>query len=446
MSNIPPNDNLYVPRVHYRSRPPSPSPSSADAEEGLFFPPMNEQPDSRPYQLADITFNNLLARQQQQQQPPTAAELQQPPLPVAAAAAAAPTPTIIMPTVEEQLEQFRQLATKQQEQIDAQNNQMAALAEQHRQSQQSVAQLSAALQSLTTMTSRPEPPKKKPDIPPFDKNNILIWIRRLNAAYERQSITLPKDKFSFLESTFDIALNPKINAFLYGDNTEDSWNQFIAYLKEEYGPTRRQKAMKLIKEIPRQGLKPSQFMAQINEDTEGVTVDDIKKEHLLKSLPPRIREYLGRDADTKTADQIAAWADNFFDRQGNPIEKSLNTVNNVNPSNHSSSSSSSSSFTPAFSDEEVDDINAIRRGQAAGRGRFSRSRSRVNGSSNQRPSSAAKGGQRGRSPSASRSQPIVNGLCWFHTKWGNDAQKCAEGCKHFNKNANQGNAKGGRRQ
>ena len=396
----------------------------------------DQQQQSRPYSLADITFNNLLARQQQPPPPPAT---DPPPSPSPAAAAA---PTVNMPTIEEQLEQFRQLATRQQEQIDAQNNQMAALAEQHRQSQQSVVQLSAALQTMTTLTSRPAPPKKKPDIPPFDKNNILIWIRRLNAAYERQDITLPKDKFAFLESTFDVALNPKINSFLYGDNTEDSWNQFIAYLKEEYGPTRRQKAAKLIREVPRQGLKPSQFMAQMNEDTEGVTVDDIKKEHLLKSLPPRIREYLGKDAETKTADQIAAWADNFFDRQGNPIEKSLNTISNINPA----SQAAASSFTSAFSDEEVDDINAIRRGQPTGRGRPSRSRSRVNGSNQQRPSSSSKSGQRGRSTSFPRGQSIANGLCWFHTKWGEEAQKCAEGCKNFGKHSNQGNARGGRRQ
>ena len=431
MSNSHSNNELYVPRVHYRSRPPSPSPSSAQFEEGLFFPLMDDQQQqSRPYTLADITHNNILARQQQ----PPPLVIQPPP-----AAAAASTGN--MPTIEEQLEQFRQLATRQQEQIDAQNNQMAALAEQHRQSQQSVVQLSAALQTLTTVTSRPPPPKKKPDIPPFDKSNILIWIRRLNAAYERQDITLPKDKFAFLESSFDVALNPKINSFLYGDNTEESWDLFIAYLKEEYGPTRRQKAAKLIREVPRQGLKPSQFMAQLNEDTEGVTVDDIKKEHLLKSLPPRIREYLGKNAETKTADEIAAWADNFFDRQGNPIEKTLNTINNVNPSHQPTSST----LTPAFSDEEADDINAIQRGNAS-RGRFSRSRSRATGSSNQRSPSAAKSSQRGRSTSFPRGQSIVNGLCWFHTKWGDKAQKCADGCKHYNKSSNQGNARGGRRQ
>ena len=421
-------NSLYIPRVHRRDRPPSPSPSSREFEEGFNFE------NSRPYSLQDITFNNILARQPPPPPPPS-----NPPLSLAATA---PQPAAAMPTIEEQLEQFRQLAATQQQQLEQQNANMTLMAEQHRQSQESVSQLSAALQSLTAFQARPAPPKKKPEIPPFDKSNILIWIRRLNAAYERQSITLPKDKFAFLESTFDVALNPKINSYLYGDNTEESWNEFLVYLKNEYGPTKRQRAAKLIKEIPRQGLKPSQFMAQINEDTEGVTVDDIKKEHLLKSLPPRIREYLGKEAENKTADQIAIWADNFFDRQGNPIEKSLNTVNHVSSS---TTAASAPHFTAAFSDEETDDINAIRRGQSSARGRFGRSRSRGNAS--QRQSSASEGKQRGRSTSFPPGQTIVNGLCWFHTKWGIKAEKCAEGCKHYSSSkSNQGNGRGGRRQ
>ena len=75
----------------------------------------DQQQQSRPYSLADITFNNLLARQQ----PPPPPATDPPPSPSPAAAAA---PTVNMPTIEEQLEQFRQLATRQQEQIDAQNN------------------------------------------------------------------------------------------------------------------------------------------------------------------------------------------------------------------------------------------------------------------------------------------------------------------------------------
>ena len=131
-----------------------------------------------------------------------------------------------------------------------------------------------------------------------------------------------KDKFAFLESTFDVAANPKINQFLYGTNTDADWDLFLAYLKEEYGKTKRQRAALLITEYPRQGLRPTQYMAQMKEDTEDVTLDDIKKEQLLKSLPSRVRELLGKEVETLTADQVATKADAYFDRQGNLLERS----------------------------------------------------------------------------------------------------------------------------
>ena len=65
----------------------------------------DNQNNSRPYTLADITFNNILARQQPN---PPVSQPAPPPAPPAVAAAAAPT--VNMPTIEEQLEQFRQLA------------------------------------------------------------------------------------------------------------------------------------------------------------------------------------------------------------------------------------------------------------------------------------------------------------------------------------------------
>ena len=124
-----------------------------------------------------------------------------------------------MPTLEEQLQQLRDLAGAQQLQIQQQQQQMEdakthadvqtqQLIESKRQleaSQQSVAELTNAFRELTS-SSRPltvsASPKKKPELPPFDSKNVLIWIRRVEAAYQRAGIVEPKDKFSWMESIF----------------------------------------------------------------------------------------------------------------------------------------------------------------------------------------------------------------------------------------------------
>ena len=387
---------------------------------------MDDSGDRQPVTLLSIDIaNGVRADPSQQQQQ-------------AAAAAAQPTPT--MPTVEEQLAEFQRIATQQHERLQQYEATQQAQQQRWEQSQNTVAQLSAALQSLTANASglpaaavAAAPQRKKPDLPPFDPKHINRWINRLLAAYQRAGVVLAKDKFAFLESTFDVAANPKINQFLYGTNTDADWDLFLAYLKEEYGKTKRQKAALLITEYPRQGLRPTQYMAQMKEDTEDVTLDDIKKEQLLKSLPSRVRELLGKEVETLTADQVATKADAYFDRQGNLLERSYD-VNSVDPA-------SSNSFTQAFpSDATSDEVNQIQRtGFRPNSGRQGRPENRSN-------RNAASGQAR----SQSRPGRLIDGLCRTHNKFGDAAYACvADGCKKrhlVKKGAPQGNSKGERRQ
>ena len=361
--------------------------------------------------------------------------------PAAAAAAAAqqqqlpPQPT--MPTVEEQLAKFRRIAEQQQAQLQRYEQQQEAQMAAFQQSQQSVAQLSQALAALTAngtaSTAQPGTQRKRPEMPPWDPKRINVWIRRLTAAYQRAGVVSAKDKFAFLESTFEVAASPKINEFLYGTNTDQDWDNFLAFLRTEYGTTIRQKAELLIKEYPRQGLRPTQYLSQMNDDTQGVEIDHIKREQLLKSLPLRVRELLGKSVETMTAQQVADKADQYFDRQGNLLERHHNSISSIEQKQ------STSSFTAAYSDNDVDDnVNHIRQGATSGNGRPARSKSRFNGKQN--PQNG------GRQRSASSFTKIVDGECGYHRKFGDKSYKCADGCKkqHLMKKA--GNDKGGRRQ
>ena len=422
------NDNhLYIPHVHRRDRPPSPSPSSREFEEGLdnVFNFMDNN-ESHPVSLLSIDQNNGL-RLDVANPAAAAAAAQQQQLP--------PQPT--MPTVEEQLAEFRRIAEQQQAQLQRYEQQQEAQMAAFQQSQQSVAQLSQALAALTAngtaSTAQPGPQRKRPEMPPWDPKRINVWIRRLTAAYQRAGVVSAKDKFAFLESTFEVAASPKINEFLYGTNTDQDWDNFLAFLRTEYGTTIRQKAELLIKEYPRQGLRPTQYLSQMNDDTQGVEIDHIKREQLLKSLPSRVRELLGKSVDTMTAQQVADKADQYFDRQGNLLERHHNSISSIEQKQ------STSSFTAAYSDDDIDDnVNHIRRGATSGNGRPARSKSRFNGK--QKPQNG------GRQRSASSFTKIVDGECGYHRKFGDQSYKCADGCKKQHLMKKTGNDKGGRRQ
>ena len=350
-----------------------------------------------------------------------------------------------MSTVEEQLNEFRRIAEQQQQQLQQYQQQQAEAQRRfeiqqqesqrrYEQSQATVAQLSAALQTLTTHTASlpgatPAPQRKKPELPPFDAKHINRWINRLNAAYQRAGVVQSKDKFAFLESTFEVAANPKINQFLYGTNTDEDWKKFLTFLKEEFGRTKREKAALLITEFPRQGLKPTQYIAQMEEDTEGVSLDDIKKEHLLKSLPPRIRELLGKEVENWTANEVATKADAYFDKHGNLLEKT-HEVNVIQ------SSIPSESCQTHQLDEEGE-INQVYR--PPNRGSSNRP-----GRSNLRPTTNRP------ARSASRPAKLIDGLCRSHHKFGDEAYTCfSDECKKSHLIAkrapSQGNGKGERR-
>ena len=364
------------------------------------------------------------------------------------------------------------LAQKQSKQIEDGNafaNDMATqLQEAKRQqeaSQKSIADLTNAFNNLNSnVSSQPRPltlntpPKKKPELPPFDSKNVLIWIRRVEAAYARVGVIEPKDRFAWMESIFQVGLDPQIDAYLYGTNTLQDWEDFIDYLKLQYGPTLRQKAQKLMGDIPRHDLKPSQYLLRLKDDVKDVEIDHILKEHVLKSIPPRIREIMGKEVEGLTAEQVAKQADDFFDRNGRPTEKLSTPINHVASSSNASSTSSasaapsaptSSSFTPAFDDDLDADINFVRRGgqrnndrgRSSNRGQRSRSRPPF-----QRQPNASSGGNASNNPSASSS--FASGTCRWHRRWGDKSLKCATDCplfKTFSANQKQGNGQGGRR-
>ena len=438
-------------------------PSSPFAEEEGLEPPQFDFPATRPLTLLDIDVRNGVREY---------------PQPImfqgsdAAAAAAAPTLPLAEMTLEQRLLHLTQLAETQQKQMQAANefanrqaeqlrashDQLQQQAQQLRDSQATVDRLSNAFQSLSTQPRQNSAPKKKPELPPFDSKNILIWIRRIEAAYTRVGVVEASDKFAWLESMFQVGLNPKIDTFLYGANTTDEWNEFIQYLKDEYGPTTRQKAQKLMTETSRHDMKPSQFLAQLVEDTKDVKVDDIRKEHLLKTIPPRIREIMGKDVESKTAKEVAELADEYFDRQGRPLEKTSNPINSIaskatTPSTAAPSTSSSTTFTAAFSDDETD-VNFVRRGGFRGNDR-GRSRSRNPRSNSRppfsRPPNASSAASHSSAPaSQQQQQQLPPGTCRFHRRFGEKANKCVSDCPRFKsfmsqQQKQQGNGSGGRR-
>ena len=278
---------------------------------------------------------------------------------------------------------------------------------------------------------------RKPELPPFDKSNIEIWIRRVESAYARVNVTDPKLKFAHLESKLGVDLDPRINDFLFGDATADTWNEFLEYLRSIYGRTKKQATLALINGVPREGRRPSQLLSIMKDKTKGVTIDDVLKEQLFKELPHEVQRQLTDKVEDMTVQQLSDAADKYFDKDGKLLlSSSATSVNNVSSSSSAPAAPTATQEQPNFSlpfppDAETTDINAIRFKQGQKQSFPVR-----NGSST---APRGRGGSRGnfnnagsRNNSNSRSNTPSNGadtkVCKYHINYGNEAKKCEPSC------------------
>ena len=290
---------------------------------------------------------------------------------------------------------------------------------------------SELLGSALSAVGDPAVIKRRPEIPAFDKQHIDIWIRRTENAYIRAGITSVPEKFAFLETKFTVDVDPKINEFLYITAPSDqSWKDFLDYLRKEYGATLQQKASIFVDGFKRDGRRPSQYAATLNDKTKDVTINDIKKEMLMRELPHEIRRMLQERAEKLTFEELAGLADSYFDRDGKPRD--------CNPS-----SISSVMDTPSdqASDAEHDDINAINN-----RFRQRQSFNKRNRQSTSQPSHPRLDSRStGRSLPDKNSDPSNSNLCYFHDKFGDKARNCQEACPRFDAHRFPGNGKAGRK-
>ena len=263
----------------------------------------------------------------------------------------------------------------------------------------------------------PDAIKRKPEIPAFDKAHVDHWIRRTENAFIRALINSPREKFAFLETKFPVDFNPRINDFLWGDATQAKWDEFLAYLRSEYGTTKQQRAAIILDGFKRDGKRPSQFVALLNEKTKDIDLEDVKKEMLVREMPTEVQRMLQERIEGLSLEDAAKAADAYFDQDGKP--RQVNRTSQVNAVNNPIQESPRD-FTSAFCDES-DDINAVGRrwqGQRnGGNQRGNRNPNQKSGPNKSVPNQQAPQTK----PSSKVNDPS---LCFYHNEYGTRAKKC----------------------
>ena len=343
----------------------------------------------------------------------------------------------------------------------------------HQQATSLSSHLATTSQLLTqSLTNSSRASTKKPELPPFDPKNLEPWIRRTENAFVRANINEPKQKFAYLEGIISVDLHPTVNAYFAGEATQQNYDDFLAFLRERYGRSKEQRVQSSIVGVRRNGRMPLDLAAVILEQTEGVTIDDIRKAHLLAELPQQVRSNISNRQDELDFMGLAKAANEYFDRDGGlKATNNINSINAVdttpcpegasNPSATSNLSDNSTPFTAPFDDHNG--INSVNRRAPSGnnsrsKGSYSSSRNsnsnyNNNNNNDNRSRSHAQQGQGSANrttsrPNRSSSRPRNENPahCWYHNHYGDKATNCQQPCSYApNNSSRSGNGRGGRR-
>ena len=216
---------------------------------------------------------------------------------------------------------------------------------------------------------------------------------------------------------------------------------------------------------------PLDLAAVILEQTEGVTIDDIRKAHLLAELPQQVRNNISNHQDKLDFMGLAKAANEYFDRDGGL--KATNSINSINAVDATSSSEgpsnlpatpncsdNSTTFTAPFEEENTAAVSFVNRrapsGDGNSRSRGSGGSSRGGGRSNNNDNQSRTRSQHGQGssnrsagrPNRSSSRPRNENpaFCWYHNHYGDKATNCQQPCSYASNNSSRsGNGRGGRR-
>ena len=362
-----------------------------------------------------------------QSNPPPTSHLDVPSIPTSKPLGARRPPSPNPSSVDSQFSQFSFPATQTAMSTSAQT-----------QEEQMQAMVAAATQAALAALQSTGSHKRKPELPNFDANNVEIWIRRVESAFIRANISSPTDKFAYLETKFSVDQDPKVNEFLFGDPSKSQWRAFLSYLRHRYGKSVKAQCTAMLRGFQRDGRRPSDMLAYIRQETSKVTIDDLQKEMILSSLPQDVQWGMADRVKIMTADEAAALADNYFDKDGKILHPST-------------PSAISSVDSKEEKEQEESDVNAIG-GRRQGRRPFkkpSTSKGQQLTPVRQANFTPAFSSVLSSSASAAASSKAQGApplpTCRHHVRYGSKAYTCEVGCHLYPGKGKQGNANAGTR-
>ncbi|XP_051170923.1 uncharacterized protein LOC127287844 [Leptopilina boulardi] len=251
-------------------------------------------------------------------------------------------------------------------------------------------------------------------MPAFLPADSEFWFLLLESSFDSAGITQDATKFGHALSALDPRYTVEIRDVLLKPKAERTFELLKTELIKRMGASQEQNTRRLLENEPLGDRKPTQFLRHLRNLAGPNFPEDVLQTLWLGRLPKHMQAMLAAHKDLHL-DKRADIADSVADAYGslcNVAETHTGMSSAVQ-----SSSTAGTSFEARFASLEQTlalvlqkfaslEVNQVSRGRDR-----SRSKSRFKSRSH----------SRGRHHQSS-------GMCWYHWKFGNDAQKCDKPC------------------
>ena len=247
-------------------------------------------------------------------------------------------------------------------------------------------------------------------LPPFWPADPELWFAQVEAQFACRKITSQRSKFDHVVSSLSPEYAAEVRDLLIKPPADSPYTTLKMQLTKRTTASEQRKLQLLFTSEELGDRKPTQLlrrMQQLLGDRTAMMDESFLRELFLQRLPSNVRMVLASTPDTTGLAQLADLADKVMEVAAPP-----GTVAGVT--------------TPPSLVSEVEQL----------RGEVSRLEKLVKKLAHSRPSSLSSTRPSRRSPTppahspAPPDLPPESQLCWYHKKFGNQAQRCRSPCSH----------------
>lgn len=249
--------------------------------------------------------------------------------------------------------------------------------------------------------------------PAFWKANPKLWFSQIEAQFNIAKITADETKFNHVVAAIESDILSAVQDIVLKPPETDKYECLKNRLISIFSESEHSKLRKLLQGLELGDERPSQLLSRMRDLSSNNFTDDALKSLWLTRLPTNIQAILA--VSTESLSQLAIMADKIHEFSPN------NQVSAVQQSSTVPSVTLEAQILELS--KQINELSAAfyRQGRSRSRNRYSRSPSRT---------AFSRSNSKNRHETRRRYLSPTNGLCFYHTNFGEKANKCVNPCNY----------------